>query len=447
MRDFADEKPEVYAAMERMAIKSTEHGVEIRLPDQMCMDRHVPDFLRCLECWLRRCFGLPREGGRPWRLWCLDLARNNLSDGPACEIMEALRRMDVRVGRLWLAGNCLRTAAMQAVNEYVWNCPEAVLELDLADNEVVADPGGPTPGSDVVSALLRSFYNHSSYPHVLSSRAQGDGPKAAPLLLRLSGNFILEPKKLLREIQKKGGNDHVLISPDAEPYTPTGKEFLALFAPEFTAQRKVEEAPPGAFPPAAAPAAAPRHTPEERQANGCGSRSRSRGAAKERKRQGEGRDRDRRRRRDAAGAPGLQTADRGVPNSTGPAALPAKVGEAAVAPVVETSAVAAPGVPSPWPLPPEFGKEAQKELEAEVYKRLGNVEGMPSEEATRAMLAEFAVCMIVARKGPKELEQELQIFLAAESGGLVAWLAAHLKARYGNTDAAPLKTSGDNAFQ
>lgn len=227
-----------------MAVRSSERGVELRLMDQMCMDRHVPDFLLCLECWLRRSFGEPVSTGRPWKLSCLDLSRNGLGHESACSVFATLKRFDVRVDRLLLAGNRFGAQAITVLTDVIWHNPEAMLEVDLADNDIFADPrgeDGAAAGGDVISALLRCFYNHPAYP------AQS-GKKSLPLIFRFSGNRVLEPKRLLKNIQAKGGKDHVRICKDMEPYSPSGREFLSLYAADFTKQRQQgEELPDDAF--------------------------------------------------------------------------------------------------------------------------------------------------------------------------------------------------------
>ena len=54
-------------------------------------------------------------------------------DENLCAVLESMKNMDLRVERLLLSGN--RLQRVQAVTEYIWNCREPVLELDLSDNE------------------------------------------------------------------------------------------------------------------------------------------------------------------------------------------------------------------------------------------------------------------------------------------------------------------------
>jgi len=254
-RDFAKERPEAYKAFEKMAVQTSEGGgTGIGLINSMCQDRHVADFVECLKCWLRRKFGDPQTTRQPWRLQCLNLSKNSLSNESICKVMDCLKALDVRVENLLLAGNCVKESGVVAITEYVWNCKDALVELDLTDNEVFADPrAGPTPGSDTVSALLRCLYNHGSYP--LTIERGRDGIKVLPLLLRMGGNFILSPEKLLKQIRSKGGKDHVRICASSEPYPHNGKEYLSVVLPDFLVQR--QSGTPEAAPPAAAVATAP----------------------------------------------------------------------------------------------------------------------------------------------------------------------------------------------
>jgi len=467
VRDFAEEKPEVYRAFERMAVQSTELGVQISLPDQMCMDRHVPDFVQCLECWLKRCLGEPRVTNRVWRLRRLDLSRNDLSDSCLCSVIALLKRLDVRVECLWIAGNRLEAHGLSVITDYVWNCPEALHELDLADNNVFADPGGGSSGveqgADVVSGLLRCIYNHSGYPRTLVD-AYGPDAKVMPLLLRLGGNQILHPKRLLREIQSKGGKNHVRVCSEMAAYKPNDQEFLSIFAPDFNSQRKKDEkvGGPGA---AAAPApmsavpgakeaagTAPRHTPEERQGQEAAGRSRSRKHDKSRKK----------RRLAAAGASLDQAAieasqthnNGGAPNGPPDKDSPGALEATNAAPPVAAAGLDAENVGgSPgWPLPAEFSGALQLEFQDEVHERLLSIKGLPceNEESMRTMLAEFTVCMIVAKKPQEAIEGELQTFLGQEARTLIEWLSERLQARFGGSERKRVlerPPCADDAFQ
>eukprot|EP00927_Polykrikos_kofoidii_P017158 TRINITY_DN17785_c0_g1_i1.p1 TRINITY_DN17785_c0_g1~~TRINITY_DN17785_c0_g1_i1.p1 ORF type:complete len:588 (+),score=97.49 TRINITY_DN17785_c0_g1_i1:51-1766(+) len=416
-RDFAEEKPEVYRAFERMAVQSTENGVQVSLPDQMCLDRHVPDFLLCLGCWLRRSLGDPATTGRPWRLRCLDLSRNSLSNSCLMSVVETLQRLDVRVGQLWLAGNRLEAKGLAAMTEYVWNCQDAIRELDIADNEVVADP--TMPNSDTVSALLRCFYNHASYPRAKAATSAGGKTKAVPLLLKLAGNHILHPKRLLKEIQAKVGKKHLRICQDTDPFSPDGDEFLAVCVPDITKQRRPEDAfvqlvqPVQPVQPVqTAAVVASRQASEDKPGSASASRSRSRGRRRRRK--------QRKHSKRSLSGRGTERKSR---SSNG-----AALDEA-------TKAANDKPLDPAWPLPP-LDEAAQAAWQKLVHERLGAISDMPPEASTRNMLAEYVVCMLVARKGKEEIQKELHTFIEDEAASLVEWIGNQLQAHYGEPGSA-----------
>mmetsp|Transcript_44364 Transcript_44364/g.141075 ORF Transcript_44364/g.141075 Transcript_44364/m.141075 type:complete len:558 (+) Transcript_44364:82-1755(+) len=396
--DFAAEKPAAYRAFEQMAVHSGEGGTTIGLPNAMCLDRHVPDFLKCLECWLGRSFGQPTATQRPWRLQCLDLSRNSLGEESLCRVMETLKRLDIRIERLWLAGNFMRERGLAAMTEYMWNCKDALVEVDVTDNEIVADPTtGPEPGNDMVTAFLRCLYNHSAYPLML----EHGGMKVLPLLLRMGGNFISHPDKLLRQIRSKGGRSHVRICASADPYDHGGqKEYLSVCLPEFLTQRATN----GSVAAAAAPvapavaAAAPAEAPAPAAAPGQnGKRERGKKEKKEekeKKRRKEPKDRSDKHKGDGSAA----------------------------APIAQVAADGAPGGAL------NLSDADQKRLQDAIDHHLRTDGGLPpGEESTREMLSEFAVCMIVAKKGMKEIEEELAPFLGEHAGAFADWFELHLQ--------------------
>merc|ERR1711957_1075594 len=58
-----------------------------------------------------------------------------------------------------------------------------------------------------------------------------------------------------------------------------------------------------------------------------------------------------------------------------------------------------------------FSDEDQKRLQDNIDQHLRTVGGLPGEESSRDMLAEFSVCMVVAKKSMKEIGEELAPFL------------------------------------
>lgn len=181
-----------------MAIKVLpDASAKVTLHQGMCEDRHVPDFLLCLHCWLWRSFGDPKQTGKPYRLYGLDISRNHLSDESLCSIIELLQRLDVRVLRLWVQGNRLGSHGLQAITQFVWNCAEPLLEIDISENEVPADSSAEL-GSDSFSALLRCLYNHQGYPTTVDDGrelkdrcSEADGIAVCFAQVKYTRNFII----------------------------------------------------------------------------------------------------------------------------------------------------------------------------------------------------------------------------------------------------------------
>lgn len=482
-----------------MAVHTSEGGTKIGLPNAMCLDRHVPDFLECLRCWLPRHFGEPHRTGQPWRLQCLDLSRNSLSDGSVIKVMDCLKNFDVRVECMWLAGNCVKEKGITAVTDYIWNCKDALVEIDLTDNQVFADPkAGPIPGADVVSALLRCLYNHSSYP--LTIEKGRDGVKVLPLLLRMGGNAIRFPDKLLKQIRSKGGKQHVAICASSEPYPHTGQEYLSVCLPDFLVQKEptvAQAAPAQNGHPARAEKTSSAPKAERQPAAGAAAdgakRKRAGSERGERKRRRDGRDRGdaapRTRRRAAesqvaakvasvAAVPAEQPPSTSAPEQGGTSEAPAEpdpgseqdedtttVNNPEPGPEDEvdyggdpdeqarggsrspsrsasrSAGAAARGRGGRGPhgggrgprgrsppgqvlKPREKGHTAadQKRLQEQVDARLKTMEGLPSEQSTREMLAEFVVCMVVAKKSMSDIEVELETFLGTHTKSFTEWL-------------------------
>lgn len=421
-----------------MAVQKSDRGMQILLMDQMCMDKHVADFLLCLECWLKRSFGEPSATGRPWKIACLDLSRNGLSDEKGCSVFATLKRLDVRFERLLLSGNHLGAKSLEVLTQYLWNCPEAFSELDLADNDVVADPTageGREAGSDVVSALLRCIYNHSAYPFVQAS-GSGRRPKAVPLLFKFKGNFVVHPKRLLKDIQSKGGKDHVRLCTDMEAYSPTGREFLSLYAPDFSKQRKLSD--PSTILTTATPSVAVEPVSRKRHRSRSHSKDRSRKKDKKKssavlKSKSEGT---------------ISTAHLTTPGPSLPMSIPNPLPQGPRP--LENATIGHPSQDGlPWIVPHNFDREAQNALEKEVYERLGEFDGIATEESARQTLAEFAVCMIAAKKGIDDLEKELEHFLGPKASRVMTkWLTAHLQTKFGRPSVTIGKSPvADNVFQ
>lgn len=469
--DFAREQPDKYRAFEAMAVRSSEAGTDIKLHDRMCEDKHIPDFLLCLQSWLWSNQGDPRSTGRPWRIGCLDLSRNKLSNDSISKVVDMMKCLDVRVERLWLGGNLLEASGMTLVTEYIWNCLDPIMELDLADNEVVADAAA---GSDVVSDLLRCLYNHSSYPRIVSEKDASRGStKVVPLTIYIGGNFVRNPKRILQDI-KAGREQHVQIRKTADPYRYKGEEFLAVFLPNFAAQNATNGKL--ALTAGDEEAKAKTSTPVEKATEKASREKRSKRPREERRRE-ETREaevvapaRSRRRRRSRSGrrrakltpvdtevkpAVVLLPADsrgrahdaspvRGEPehwqpagdgaSSNGSASLsPRSRHHHSRAPEVQPedppAAASAPSSPVPAPssggsgswVTPSFSEPEQKELQQAVSEKILSLECLDDEEGTRSMLSEFVVCMAVTGKEPQEMQTELKGFFGDHTEPFMEW--------------------------
>eukprot|EP00397_Hematodinium_sp_SG-2012_P061627 GEMP01081954.1.p1 GENE.GEMP01081954.1~~GEMP01081954.1.p1 ORF type:complete len:241 (+),score=23.03 GEMP01081954.1:45-767(+) len=92
--DFKEEEPDKYQAFVAKAISWNGFVASVSLGKRMCVDRHVPDLLPCLDSWLRS------ELHRPYNLGTFDLSNNALSDDSIKKIFIALRNLDVSVHEL-----------------------------------------------------------------------------------------------------------------------------------------------------------------------------------------------------------------------------------------------------------------------------------------------------------------------------------------------------------
>jgi len=75
----------------------------------------------------------------------------------------------------------------------------------------------------------------------------------------------------------------------------------------------------------------------------------------------------------------------------------------------------------------------QLRLQEQVDAQLRRMEGLPNEESTREMLAEFVVCMVVAKKSMADMEVELVNFLGEHTKTFTAWFAKHMASFSENT--------------
>jgi len=335
----------------------------------------------------------------------LDLSRNNLSDESLCAVLDSMKQLDLRVDRVLLSGNRLRASGLASVTDYIWNCRDPLIELDLADNEVHGEPGE----NDGVSGLLRCLYNHPSYPMMQEHR------KAAPLSLRMGGNYIREAQRLLDDILAKGCKDGkalIRLCQGPEPYVQDHEEFLSVFLPEFMVQRGAD----GQIPHAGT-------NGQESTATPITLRSRSRRRRKRKEAEA-----------GAAAAPAQVPAAELPPQATPAAAEGHRPRRRKEKHKEQANAAAAPAVKEAAPVSaqaPVLSEEEQKKLQSEVGRKLAKLEGLPSDESTCEMLSEFTVCMLVARKPPTEVETELASFLGKDyAGAVAAWFVKHVRHHY-----------------
>lgn len=447
---FALEKPTQYNAFLQMAVKASPDGsVKVILHERMCEDRHVPDFLLCLHCWLS-------SSRKPWRLACLDLSRNGLSDESLCTIIALLQRIDLRVGHLLISGNRLAAAGVDALTQFLWNCPDPLLELDISDNEVLADPAAGL-GNDKFSALLRCLYNHPGYPNTVDD-GRGER-KVLPLTLRAAGNFLIEPARLLTEIESKVGRKQVRFCTSGDAYKVSEvKEFLSVYLPDLEKQKLAAVTP-------AAPARMAEEHRDQREPRQHRDRERSRSKKRRRRREQEAvpapapipapapvegthrREKEKKkkseheeRRKDAAAGQKREKSSRhrhGETGETEPKAKAAKAAKASSSPSIPR--MPRDSTPLGWSQQVQdtqpngnsaLTEEEQRQLQKAMDKHLSGIDGLPSEQSTRDMLAEFAVCMLVAKKSPKEIESELSSFLGDQAKNVAAWFAGHVRSKF-----------------
>eukprot|EP00403_Amphidinium_massartii_P019455 CAMPEP_0178418132 /NCGR_PEP_ID=MMETSP0689_2-20121128/24931_1 /TAXON_ID=160604 /ORGANISM="Amphidinium massartii, Strain CS-259" /LENGTH=440 /DNA_ID=CAMNT_0020039517 /DNA_START=117 /DNA_END=1440 /DNA_ORIENTATION=+ len=387
-RDYAQEKPDQFYAFLNH-VRPGPDGVDIILSDRMCLDKHVEDLTACVESWLLRHFGHPPVSGQTWRLGTLDLSRNSLSDSSIAKVLDRLKRSEIRVVRLLLDANIAGTKATTALSEYLWNNPEAVMEIGLADNEISVS--ADSAGNDCVSALLRCLYNHSAYP----LKKQTDvGVQIAPVTLRLHGNRICDYSGLLDRIRDKVGSTKVRFTQDERAYTGGREEFLSVFLPRFHDQR----------------VAAGHREPQD---GGQLTESTSR--------------RKRKHRASSAADEAPQ------PTRTKQMETPGEPAEVQVVAAGKSTVVQeAAKNDDEDSFGSSFEKyvkdlEGRKILEQEIEKHMKTLPELKSTDMT-AELAELAVSLGMAKSKPSEVSKELEGFIGEASKKVIAWLKDRLQA-------------------
>ncbi|CAD7948046.1 unnamed protein product [Amoebophrya sp. A25] len=192
--DFASRKPEVYDFFRTRNVFQSKDAPglwDLALWDGMCRDKHVGDFIECLEAWLARVMG-----EKPYHLHKFCLRGNELKDASIKIIMEQLIKLEVRLDILDLSQNNIEAEGASKIADYIWSSdPVQVLHLD--HNKLQHDD---------VNAVLRACYNHNSYP------IRNANQVPIPLRLGIVGNPIVDDLKvgdLLNQIRKQGGKERV----------------------------------------------------------------------------------------------------------------------------------------------------------------------------------------------------------------------------------------------
>ncbi|CAD7925167.1 unnamed protein product [Amoebophrya sp. A120] len=157
----------------------------------MCRDKHVADFMDCLEAWCTRLMG-----EKPYHIHRFNLSGNDLSDSAVKKIIETLMTLEIRVDVLDLTKNKIQSDAASKIADYVWST-EPLSEL-LLDRNLL--------GFEDVNSVLRACYNHSGYP---IRKSYG---LPIPLKLGITNNPIVAENRvgeLLNTIRKQGGKERV----------------------------------------------------------------------------------------------------------------------------------------------------------------------------------------------------------------------------------------------
>lgn len=332
----------------------------------MCLDKHVADFQACLHCWFFRNLGDPRATGQPWRLYSFDLSRNDLSDESICTVLDQLKRFDVRLQRLKLAGNKIRQRGVEAITEYVWHNQDSIQELDISDNEISVE----SPPNDAMSALLRCLYNHTAYPRKISKSETE--VEIAPLILQIGGNLIRDPTALLDEILAKGGKSRIRFPSSSDPYPQNGREeeYLSVYLPGVSRQGLTGPISP---------------------------------------------------RVSAVRTGALEAAARDIDSARLPPASTPTGADAGDKDKEKAQLASGGDVVSP-----DLTEEEARKLQDDVATKLETTEGLPSDDSTKEMLSEYVVCVISAKKTPSEIREELEAFLGDQTESFTEWLLEHV---------------------
>lgn len=357
----------------------------------------------------------------------MDVSGNGLSDASSAHVFEQLQSLDLRIERLCFRGNDIEATGLEKISEYIWNCADPILELDLAGNAIVADSHGGS-FNDPISGLMRCLYNHPSYPQMIKSRS--GRVKVVPLTLRLGGNGVKDPARLLKAIETKVGKHRVLIRPKPDPYEHKGEEFLSVCLPDFLEQtassskehaRKTKRSRSGHVHKRVQLKAGPgaKHVEAEEKSEKIDKAKHSEKIPKSK--------RDKKDKKLKRASPPANeepehwrpAADERSESEKSATSTTAKQKKVKLQAADETSGAKAAALLIP--------ESEQKALQDEISRKLGKFAALPNEDASREMLSEFVVCMAIAGKGGAEIERELVPFLAGEAANFVKWFGKHIQ--------------------
>eukprot|EP00392_Amoebophrya_sp_AT5.2_P005362 g5371.t1 len=141
-KDFATRKPDVYDYFRTKNVLQSKEAPglwDIHLYSGMCRDKHVHDFMECLEAWCVRLLG-----EKPYHIHRFNLSGNDLSDSSVKIIMTTLIDLQIRTASL----------GAQKIADYLWSS-DPLQSLLLDQNHLSMED---------VNVVLRAVYNHTAYP-------------------------------------------------------------------------------------------------------------------------------------------------------------------------------------------------------------------------------------------------------------------------------------------
>ncbi|CAK9043051.1 Hypothetical protein (Fragment) [Durusdinium trenchii] len=164
----------------------------------------------------------------------LDVSGIALQDSGAQKLFQEMTELGVAVRRLMVAGNSLGDQAMTALSAYLWQSPEPLWDLGLADN-LITDKG--------LEELLRCLYNHPSHPPCVPD-AQGGHTGAFALRLDMKNNLVRDHTSLIKRVESAGGAGAVQLVTEREgsfwQSADSGRPlpYLWVFLPRLSEQKR-----------------------------------------------------------------------------------------------------------------------------------------------------------------------------------------------------------------